>query len=152
MKRILVIDESEVVRETLALILGREFAVLKRPLVSRGFPLDDTREDVDLLIFGVTPQLGAEMGGLLRFAAQLPFAVLFLVESKSIARTIQDKAELGCLTKPFNPYELHEKVGQLLARRPQPGYVSQVNGFNDSSRSEERRVGKESRSRWSAWQ
>ena len=70
-----------------------------------------------LLIFGVTPQLGAEMAGLLRFAAQLPFAVLFLVESKSIARHIEDKAEVGCLTKPFNPYELHEKVGQLLARR-----------------------------------
>ena len=117
MKRILVIDESEVVRETLALILEREFSVLKRPLVSRGFPLADTREEVDLLIFGVTPQLGAEMAGLLRFAAQLPFAVLFLVESKSIARTIEDRAEVGCLTKPFNPYELHEKVGELLARR-----------------------------------
>ena len=117
MKRILVIDESEVVRETLALILGREFAVLKRPLISREFAVADAREDVDLLIFGVTPQLGAEMAGLLRFAAQLPFAVLFLVESKSIARSIQDKAEVGCLTKPFNPYELHEKVGQLLARR-----------------------------------
>ena len=137
MKRILVIDESEVVRETLALILGREFAVLKRPLVSRGFPLADTREDVDLLIFGVTPQLGAEMAGLLRFAAQLPFAVLFLVESKSIARTIQDKAELGCLTKPFNPYELHEKVGQLLARRPvfsETGPVSRSYESNDFSR------------------
>ncbi|MGZ8485759.1 MAG: hypothetical protein ACXW6R_17795 [Candidatus Binatia bacterium] len=32
MKRILVIDESAIVRESLALILGREFAVLKRPL------------------------------------------------------------------------------------------------------------------------
>lgn len=137
MKRILVIDESEVVRETLALILGREFAVLKRPLVSRGFPLADTREDVDLLIFGVTPQLGAEMAGLLRFAAQLPFAVLFLVESKSIARTIEDKAEVGCLAKPFNPYELHEKVGQLLARRPvfsETGYVARPDDSKDFSR------------------
>jgi DNA-binding NtrC family response regulator len=137
MKRILVIDESEVVRETLALILGREFAVLKRPLVSRGFPLADTREDVDLLIFGVTPRLGAEMAGLLRFAAQLPFAVLFLVESKAIARTIEDKAEIGCLAKPFNPYELHEKVGQLLARRAvfsETGYVVPPNEFNDFSR------------------
>ncbi|MGH7798047.1 MAG: histidine kinase dimerization/phospho-acceptor domain-containing protein [Candidatus Binatia bacterium] len=117
MKRILVIDESEVVRETLALILGREFAVVKRPLGSREFPVADTREEVDLLIFGVTPQLGSETAGLLRFAAQLPFAVLFLVDSKSIARTIENKAEVACLTKPFNPYELHEKVGQLLARR-----------------------------------
>ena len=56
MKRILVIDESEVVRETLALILGREFAVVKRPLGSKGLSIADTREDVDLLIFGVAPQ------------------------------------------------------------------------------------------------
>ena len=117
MKRILVIDESEVVRETLALILGREFAVTKRPMGAGEFPAPDTREDVDLLIFGVTPQLGFETAGLLRFAAQLPFAVLFLVDSKSIARIIENRAEIACLTKPFNPYELHEKVGQLLARR-----------------------------------
>ncbi len=91
----------------------------------------------DLLIFGVTPQLGAEMAGLLRFAAQLPFAVLFLVESKSIARSIEDKAEVGCLTKPFNPYELHEKVGQLLARRavfPDSEYAARPNESRESSR------------------
>ena len=127
MKRILVIDESEVVRETLALILGREFAVVKRPLGSRGFPLADTREEIDLLILGVTPRLGAQIAALLRLAAQLPFAVLFLVDSKSIARNIENEAEVGCLTKPFNPYELHEKVGQLLARRasfPGTGYLA----------------------------
>src|SRR5437660_1085784 len=39
MKRILVIDESEVVRETLALILGREFAVSKRSLGGQRFSL-----------------------------------------------------------------------------------------------------------------
>ena len=89
MKRILIIDESEVVRETLALILEREFAVVKRPLGSREFAVADPREHVDLLIFGVTPQLGAEATRLSRFAAQLPFAVLFLVDSKSIAKTIE---------------------------------------------------------------
>ena len=36
MKRILIIDESEIVRETLALILGREFAVSKRTLGAQG--------------------------------------------------------------------------------------------------------------------
>ncbi|MGE5218268.1 MAG: histidine kinase dimerization/phospho-acceptor domain-containing protein [Chloroflexota bacterium] len=117
MKRILVIDESEVVRETLALILGREFAVVKRPLAAREIPFVAGREEIDLLILGVTPQLGTEAAALLRFAAQLPFAVLFLVDSKTIARAIDDRVEIGCLTKPFNPYELHEKVGRLLTQR-----------------------------------
>jgi DNA-binding NtrC family response regulator len=117
MKRILVIDESEVVRETLALILGREFAVIKRPPGTKKLPVSDTREDVDLLIFGVTPQFGCETADLLRFAAQLPFAVLFLVDSKSIARALATRGEVACLTKPFNPYELCEKVGELLAQR-----------------------------------
>ena len=136
MKRILVIDESEVVRETLALILGREFAVVKRPLGSKGLSIADTREDVDLLIFGVAPQLASEIAGLLRFAAQLPFAVLFLVDSKSIARTLENKAEVACLTKPFNPYELHEKVGQLLAQRAvfqAAGYLAREHETEDLS-------------------
>ena len=135
MKRILVIDESEVVRETLALILGSEFAIVKRPPHATEFPVADTRQ-VDLLIFGVTPQLGSETASLLRFAARLPFAVLFLVESKSIARAIETKAEVACLTKPFNPYELHEKVGQLLARRagfPATGYVKREHEAQDFS-------------------
>jgi DNA-binding NtrC family response regulator len=117
MKRILVIDESEVVRETLALILGREFDVIKRPLGARDFPVPDAGDDVDLLIFGLTPRLGSETAALRHFAAQLPFAVLFLVDSRSVARTMEAKGEVACLAKPFNPYELHEKVGQLLARR-----------------------------------
>ncbi len=126
MKRILVIDESEVVRETLALILGREFDVVKRPLSTRDFPLAAAREAVDLLILGVTPQLGMETAALLRFAAQLPFAMLLLVDSKTVARAIQEETEIGCLTKPFNPYELHEKVASLLARRmsfPKPAIL-----------------------------
>jgi DNA-binding NtrC family response regulator len=117
MKRILVIDESEVVRETLALILGREFVVSKRPLGTKGLPLSDIHEEFDLLILGVSPHYGLEAASLVRVAAQLPFTVLFLVDSKTTARVIEHEAQVGCLTKPFNPYELHEKVGQLLARR-----------------------------------
>jgi CheY-like chemotaxis protein len=48
MKRILVIDESEIVRETLALILGREFAVSKRALGNQGFSFSDAQAQVDL--------------------------------------------------------------------------------------------------------
>jgi DNA-binding NtrC family response regulator len=131
MKRILVIDESEVVRETLALILGREFAVVKRPPSSREAPLAETGEDVDLLILGVTPRLGSEAAALLNLAAQLPFAVLFLVDSKSIARSIQTSAEVTCLAKPFNPYELHEKVGQLLTRRDDVRVIREAGSEQD---------------------
>jgi DNA-binding NtrC family response regulator len=116
-KRILVIEESEVVRETLALILGREFVVAKRPFGKGVFSFAETDRDVDLLILGVTPAIGKEPSSLLRFADKAPFSVLFLVDSKSAARAIDDRERVGCLAKPFSPYELKEKVGQLLARR-----------------------------------
>ena len=118
MKRILIIDESEVVRETLGLILGREFAVSKRTLGAHGLSFADAQDPVDLLILGISPQHGLEAASLVRFASQLPFAVLFLVDSKTTAREIPRESRFDCLAKPFNPYELHEKVGQLLARRP----------------------------------
>ena len=118
MKRILIIDESEVVRETLGLILGREFAVSKRTFGAQGLSFPDAQDPVDLLILGISPQHGLEAPSLVRFASQLPFAVLFLVDSKSTAREIPRESRFDCLAKPFNPYELHEKVGQLLARRP----------------------------------
>jgi DNA-binding NtrC family response regulator len=116
-QRILVIEESEVVRETLALILGREFIVLKRSFGQGALSFTDNDRNVDLLILGVTPTIGTEPSSLLRFADKAPFAVLFLVDSKSAARAIQTRERVGCLAKPFNPYELREKVGQLLARR-----------------------------------
>ena len=74
MKRILVIDESEVIRETLALILGRDFFVVKK-FFGTGFSLADASPDVDLLIIGVSPALRSDAGKLLRFAAQVRCAV-----------------------------------------------------------------------------
>jgi DNA-binding NtrC family response regulator len=121
MKRILVIDESEVVRETLALILGREFAVSKRSLAEKGLPPPDAAHDFDLLILGVSPRHGFETGNLVQLARQLPFAVLFLVESRSTAKVIEGSDAVECLTKPFNPYELQERVGQLLTRGKRTG-------------------------------
>jgi len=117
MKRILVIDESQAIRETLALILGREFIVSMRSFADRQFRLADAKEEIDLLILGEAPQFGAGAASLLQLTAQLPFSVLFLVDSKATARAIEEREGIGCLTKPFNPYELHAKVDQLLARQ-----------------------------------
>ena len=118
MKRILVIDESEMVRETLALILGRSFVVLKKPFGQGALSFENGEQGVDLLILGITPAFAAEVSNLLSFAMHAPFAVLFLVDSRSAARAIENSERVACLAKPFNPYELKEKVGQLLARRP----------------------------------
>lgn len=134
MKRILVIDESEVVRETLALVLGRDFIVAKRSLGSGLLPFADAENDVDLLILGITPAIEAQTSSLLRFAAQAPFAVLFLVDSKSAAKAIEDREKVGCLAKPFNPYELKAKVGRLISRR---GFLSAVPAPSPEERKEE---------------
>jgi DNA-binding NtrC family response regulator len=137
MKRILVIDDSEVVRETLALILGREFSVSKRSLGEKGLLALDAAHEFDLLIFGVSPRHGPDTGNLVQLARQLPLAVLFLVESRSTARVIESSTAVECLTKPFNPYELQERVGQLLTRgkrRPtHPAWVEPAKR-NDFSR------------------
>lgn len=135
MRRILVIDESPAVRETLALVLGQDFAVLQRstlPKDTASYP----SEEVDLLILGLFPELRAESPALLKIASRVPFPVLFLVDSKSTVDLWEGQGKTDCLAKPFNPYELKEKVDRLLARRdlslPAPALLSP--GNNRASR------------------
>jgi DNA-binding NtrC family response regulator len=120
MKRILVVDESRAVRETLSMLLGRDFAVVQRP------PLPDSdlslaQDQADLLVLGVSPLLEQDWSLLGRIAARLSCPALFLVDSKSAA---ERGAELGgrveWLVKPFNPYVLREKVERLLAQPVAP--------------------------------
>jgi len=118
MKKILVVDESRAVRETLALILEQDFVVVQRPVLHDG---SSSHSDggIDLLIFGPSPGCGADPSPLLKIAAQVPFPVLFLVHSKTLARLWRGQGKTDCLAKPFNPYELKERVGRLLAQ-PEP--------------------------------
>lgn len=117
MKRILVIDESEAVRETLALILGRDFAVLKRPPAPGDLSIADISENVDLLICNVPTPFPAEAKSLLSIVGRLRCAVLFLVESVTEGRELATLVRVDFVTKPFNPYDLREKVRRLLAAR-----------------------------------
>ena len=118
MKRILIIDDSAVVRETVALILGHEFVVLKQPPAASGdLPGQTAGEKIDLFIYGVSPAMAAEVSNLRKFAAGAPYAVLFLLDSKATARALAGRDDVACLVKPFNPYELSEKVRELTARR-----------------------------------
>ncbi|HWO41541.1 MAG TPA: histidine kinase dimerization/phospho-acceptor domain-containing protein [Candidatus Eisenbacteria bacterium] len=116
MKRILIIDESPAVRETIALILGREFTVIQRS-PEKGVEFSDNAEEAELMIIGVAPVMGGVSSHLAHLAARAPVAILFLVDSKAALRQFQPAGNIGCLAKPFNPYELREKVGELLARR-----------------------------------
>ena len=115
MKRILVVDESPAVRETLRLILGRDFTVAERPFL----PNDDLsvfEGEPDLLILGIPPELGAESAVVGKITSRFSCPVLLLLDSKSAADLWSGLGRVECLVKPFNPYELKEKVERLISR------------------------------------
>lgn len=115
MKRILVLDESRAVRETLLLVLGKEFVVVQRPpAASDSFSY--AQEPVDLLIFGLSPEIAGQPSSLSRIASKIPFPVLFLVDSRDVPYLNEARGRMDWLAKPFNPYDLLEKVRRLLAQ------------------------------------
>ncbi len=115
MIRILVVDESTAVRETLALILGREFEVVQRQDLSDE-SLSLHAEQIDLLILGCPSGLGARSLSISRVVSQVPCPVLFLLDSRPSAGFGGGQERVDWLTKPFNPYELKEKIACLLDR------------------------------------
>jgi DNA-binding NtrC family response regulator len=115
MKRILVVDESKAVRETLSLILNRDFEVVKYSHISEDIS-SISREGVDLLILGLPSGFGAESSAFLDFASRFSSPVLYLLDSRSSISFLDSQLTANYLAKPFNPYELKEKVAHLLTQ------------------------------------
>ncbi len=113
MKKILVVDESQAVRETIALVLGRDFAVAQKPSFESGSPSADDA-GLDLLIVGVSPAAARQRSIFADLAERFSCPILFLVDSGA-APGAGIPANADCLAKPFNPYELKEKIAGLLA-------------------------------------
>ncbi len=113
MKRILIVDESKAVRETLSLILNRDFEVVKYSHISEDIS-SISREGVDLLILGLPSGFGAESSSFLDFASRFSSPVLYLLDSRSSISFLDSQLTANYLAKPFNPYELKEKVAHLL--------------------------------------
>jgi len=115
MIRILVVDESTAVRETLALILGQDFEVIPRQDLSDE-SLSLHAEPIDLLILGCPSGLGGRSPSISRVLSQVSCPVLFLLDSRPPAGFGEGQERVDWLTKPFNPYELKEKIVCLLDR------------------------------------
>jgi DNA-binding NtrC family response regulator len=119
MKKILVVDESQAVRETIALVLGRDFAVAQKSSLEAesSVPRDPAP---DLLIVGVSPASARQPSIFSNIAERFPCPILFLVDSGSTAGIKLPDANADSLAKPFNPYELKQKVASLFAAVSEP--------------------------------
>ena len=128
MKRIQVVDESQAVRETLVLILEREFVVTPSPTLPEE-PAAHLDKDIDLLILGLSPESGTDIPRLVQFAGQITFPVLFLIDSRSTVDLGRIQGKIDWLAKPFNPYELRKRIGGLLAQREAPVKTPALSSF-----------------------
>ncbi len=114
MKKILVVDESQAVRETIYLLLGSDFAVAQKSSLE---DLDLGESAADLLIVGVS-SADAKPEELSDMARDAACPVLFLVSSPYVAAAAPKRPGVDYLVKPFNPYGLKEKVDALLSASP----------------------------------
>lgn len=117
MKHILVLDNSEAVRETMALLLERDFVVEKRP-VPNSFTLSEIPAPTDLVILGAPAGLRGHKKQLMQLARSAPCPVLLLVPSHGLAAELGNGANFGCLGMPFDPFRLRAEVERLASAEP----------------------------------
>jgi DNA-binding NtrC family response regulator len=122
MNKILVVDASAAVRETIHLVLGGDFAVAQKASLEA---VDFNEPGVDLLIVGVSSAV-EESADLADIARRAYSPVLFLVDAQFSPAGAPQWRGIDYLVKPFNPYSLKEKIAGLLRDRPAESQASAV--------------------------
>ena len=115
MKRILVLDNSAAVRETIALLLERDFSVEARPAGVPSQALADLGADLDMVIYGVPPDARGQWTQLIAAAQRAPCPVLFVMEGQHAPPLVGNSERVGFLPTPFDPYRLRAEVARLAA-------------------------------------
>jgi DNA-binding NtrC family response regulator len=108
MKRILLIEPVPAIRETVALLLARDYELEHRDSFLNGAALAEAANGVDLVIASAGPAAWTAQ------LARLNAAVLLLADSMASAQSFAHRKDFKLLLKPFNPYDLKAEVERLL--------------------------------------
>jgi DNA-binding NtrC family response regulator len=122
MNKILVVDASAAVRETIHLVLGGDFAVAQKASLEE---VDFNEPRIDLFIVGLSSAVDESVDPA-DIARRACGPVLFLVDSQFSPAGAPQWRGIDYLVKPFNPYSLKEKIAGLLRDRPVEGQASAV--------------------------
>lgn len=114
MARILVVDGSETVRETLRIVLGTEHEVVAVPSLD-DVPSDDARPD--LIVLGLPPSPRDDRAleaALARIAPDTPLLLLCSAADVEVQRLAPPHVPLELLAKPFDAITVRRRVRALL--------------------------------------
>lgn len=114
MMRILVIEPLPAVRETVALLLARDYELDQRDTLLDAATLADAAVGADVVISSAGPATWT--AELVRLAARLNVAVLLLVDSQPVTQSFAGQENFKFLIKPVNPYDLKAAVESLVNR------------------------------------
>jgi DNA-binding NtrC family response regulator len=110
MRRILLIEPTPAIRETIAQLLGREYEIDGRETLLDARTLEAAAERADLVIASAgPPKWTAQL-------ARLKSRVLLLTNSVSATPALAGHENVTTLPKRFNPYELKAAVANLMER------------------------------------
>jgi DNA-binding NtrC family response regulator len=115
-KRILLIDSSPAVTETVALSLSRDYELVRYDGAREGATLAAAAAGVDLVIAGTGAAAWTEE--LTRLEERGGARVLFLADSQAAAMALARGTRVSYLVTPFSPYDLKAAVEKLISRRP----------------------------------